>query len=231
MLTNILKYQDLESKLLSLQKTLDQHPLKKSVSDMVSQVKGEQNKLITLEDQAKQTLKEFDSLKAEYDKALAKMSDITKVDTKNFSEEELEALAKKANDLSNALNNLERKASACALKVSQILQQFDTAKKNIIVSRTKHKEAKEKYDLVKADIEPQIATLQSQMKALEPTIDAAVMSKYKHVRQDNIFPVFVPLNNNTCGGCRMDVSAAFVNKVKANGWLECEQCRRLVYIK
>ncbi len=231
MLTNILKYQDLDSKLVSLQKSLDEHPLKKSVASMVAQVKGEQNKLITLENQAQATLKEFDSLKAEYEKSITKMNDLLKVDTEKLSEAEFEALIKKTAELSNVLNNLERKVSTSGMKVNQILQQFDAAKKNIIISRTKHKEAKEKYDAIKAQTEPQIAAIEKQMKDLEPTIDSAILAKYKHIRQDNIMPVFVPLTNNSCGGCRMEMSAAFVNKVKDKGCLECEQCRRLVYIK
>ena len=231
MLTNILKYQDLDSKLVSLQKSLDEHTLKKSVASMVAQVKGEQNKLITLENQAQATLKEFDSLKAEYEKSIAKMNDLLKVDTEKLSEAEFEALIKKTAELSNVLNNLERKVSTSGMKVNQILQQFDAAKKNIIISRTKHKEAKEKYDAIKAQTEPQIAAIEKQMKDLEPTIDSAILAKYKHIRQDNIMPVFVPLTNSSCGGCRMEMSAAFVNKVKDKGCLECEQCRRLVYIK
>ncbi len=231
MLTNILKYQDLDSKLVSLQKSLEEHPLKKSVASMVAQVKGEQNKLITLENQAQATLKEFDSLKVEYEKSIAKMNDLLMVDTEKLSEAEFEALIKKTAELSNVLNNLERKVSTSGMKVNQILQQFDAAKKNIIVSRTNHKEAKEKYDAIKAQTEPQIATIEKQMKDLEPTIDSAILAKYKHIRQDNIMPVFVPLTNNSCGGCRMEMSAAFVNKVKDKGCLECEQCRRLVYIK
>ncbi len=231
MLTNILKYQSLEQKLLVLQKKLDEHPDKKVLNNMVSQVKSEQNKLISLEDQAQATLKEFETLKAEYEKALAKMNDIIKTPTENLEEKELDALIKKAGELSNVLNNLERKVSTSGMKVSQILQQFENAKKNIILTRTKHKQAKEKFDLSKQEIEPQIASIQKQMKDLEPTIEANILSKYKHIRQDNIFPVFVPLQDNSCGGCRMGMSAAFVNKVKDKGCLECEQCRRLVYIK
>ena len=68
------------------------------------------------------------------------------------------------------------------------------------------------------------------MTTLEKQIDANLLSKYKHLRQDKIFPVFVPLNSNACGGCSMALPAALMNKLKENGYLECEQCRRYIYI-
>lgn len=231
MLTNILKYQALEEKLLALQKRLDDHPAKTAVSNMVIKVKTEQNKLLNLENQAEQLLKEFDNLKQDYEKSLKKMNEYLKVDTDNIDETKFDALIKNTESLSNTLNNLERKISTTGMRVNQILQQFDNAKKNIIVSRNEHKKAKEKLENVKTELEPQITSIQKQMLELEKNIEPKIMLKYKHLRQDNIFPVFVPLNNNSCGGCRMEVSAAFINKVKEKGCLECEQCRRLVYIK
>lgn len=231
MLTNILKYQDLEEKLLALQKKLEEHPDKKSVNNMVSQVKSEQNRLISLENQAKETMNEYNTLKAEYEKSLTKMTQLLKTDTEKISEKEFDDLMKNTNELSNHLNNLERKVSTSGMKANQILQNFESAKKNIIISRQKHKQAKEKFDSVKAEIEPQIDSIKKQMSDLEPSIEPNILAKYKHIRLDNIFPVFVVLNKSSCGGCRMEVSAAFINKVKEKGFLECEQCRRLVYIK
>ena len=52
--------------------------------------------------------------------------------------------------------------------------------------------------------------------------------KYKSMRADKIFPVFVPLRNNCCGGCSMEQSLHFVQKLRQAGMLACENCGRII---
>jgi len=182
---------------------------------MVAQVKAEQNKLLSLESEAENTLKEFESLKKEYEKSLNKMNEYAKVDTTTLDEAKFEALVKQTGDLTNLLNNLERKISTVGMRVNQILQQFDAAKKNIIISRNKHKEAKEKLDAVKSNLEPQIMSIQKEMAEVEKTVDPKIMAKYKHIRQDNIFPVFVPLTNLPSGYALVTGSLVVIRKIKS----------------
>ena len=96
--------------------------------------------------------------------------------------------------------------------------------------KQKYKESKLACEKLEESIKPKVEEIKKQKLEMEKSIDPVLLGKYKHLRQDKIFPVFVPLNNNSCGGCSMELPAALMNKLKAEGYLECEQCRRYIYI-
>ena len=231
MLTQILNYQATEAKLIKLQRELNNNKAKDSLAKMVATVKQEQANLITLENQAKEIFDGFEKCKAEYaqvEKALEKLI-ATPIDDKG--EKELADLNKKITDMANKLSNLGRSVSKSSMLANQILKDFERVKKNIIISKEKHKQAKEEYDKVLTTLEPQIEDVKKQLASLEKQIDPKIMARYKQSRNDGIFPVFVPLNGKSCGGCSMSLSAAYESKLNANGYVECEQCRRLIYKK
>ena len=231
MLTQILNYQATEAKLIKLQRELNNNKAKDSLAKMVATVKQEQANLITLENQAKEIFDGFEKCKGEYaqvEKALEKLI-ATPIDDKG--EKELADLNKKITDMANKLSNLGRSVSKSSMLANQILKDFERVKKNIIISKEKHKQAKEEYDKVLATLEPQVEEVKKQLASLEKQIDAKIMARYKQSRNDGIFPVFVPLNGQSCGGCSMSLSAAYESKLNANGYVECEQCRRLIYKK
>ena len=85
------------------------------------------------------------------------------------------------------------------------------------------------YEKEEADIKPQLDKIYSELKTLEKEVEPRVLSKYKSIRQDRIFPVLVPLMDKSCGGCMMELSYAAQAKLKEQGYLECEHCRRMIY--
>ena len=70
------------------------------------------------------------------------------------------------------------------------------------------------------------------MLEIQKTLDSSTLNRYKSLRQDNIFPVYVPLVNDCmCGGCRMELPSNNVERLKKEKTLECDSCRRIIYIK
>ncbi len=231
MLTQILNYQSTEAKLIKLEKELKTNKAQDQVSKMVAVVKQEQSKLVTLEKQAKDIFDGFERTKAEYASVEKAMQKLIETSVEDKDEKTLAELSKKISDMANKLSNLSRSVSQASMQANQILKEFDKVKKNIIVSKEKHKLAKEEQDKFLATIEPQIAEAKEKLATLEKQVDPKIMSRYKKARQDGIFPVFVPLENGSCGGCSMSLSTAFTSKLKEAGFVECEQCRRLIYKK
>ena len=63
-------------------------------------------------------------------------------------------------------------------------------------------------------------------------MDKQLLLEYKKRRNDNIFPVVVPLEGkNFCGRCRMELPMAAISKINDTGVITCEHCKRLVYKK
>ncbi len=231
MLKNIINYQKFDAKLVRLERELAQDESKKVVSAMVASVKDSQSKLMTLEKDAETQVKELSSLKQEYDNTLNDLNSLIKTDVSSMEESKIKETADKINQMSSKLTVIERKLSTYNDKANNILKNFESTKKSIIMSKQKHKEAKDKYDEKVAKLTPQINEIKAELSSLEKTLDKELFAKYKVRRADNIFPVFVPLTNNSCGGCMMGVSQANVQQIKNKGYMECEQCHRIIYIE
>lgn len=230
MLEKLLEYQKLDGKLLALKRDLEKNPAKQNLNKVVLLVKDSQNKLLELETKAKAAIQDYEKYKAEYEKAFKELNALTKNDLEKMTEEQISASIEKANSLVSLLGSLERGLSSQAEAVNAIIKNFDLCRNNIVAYKQKYKESKTQCDELEAGLKPQVETIKKQMLQMEKELDAKLLAKYKHLRQDRIFPVFVPLNQNSCGGCSMEVPAALMNKLKAEGYLECEQCRRYIYI-
>ena len=79
------------------------------------------------------------------------------------------------------------------------------------------------------EIQPQIDKQKQEIKSLEKDLDQNFLGKYKQRRADKIYPVFVPAVEKSCGGCRMELPSASLERLKNKGFLECEHCGRIIY--
>jgi predicted nucleic acid-binding Zn-ribbon protein len=69
------------------------------------------------------------------------------------------------------------------------------------------------------------------MKSLEKDLNPELFAKYKAIKNDKIFPVFVSFANGNCSGCRVEIPTSKINKLKSEGSIVCEQCHRIIYYK
>ena len=224
MFEQILAYQNLDSKIIKLKRELEKDPAKQNINNAMAIAKDFQNKLVELDSFASKTLADFEKNKKRYAEVYKDFDKLNKQDVSNFSSDQL-------NSLSNELGSLERSISALADSISNILKNFEYCKQNIMSSKQKFMENKQRLSQLEEKIAPQVNAIKKQMQDMEKDIDPKILAKYKSIRQDKIFPVFVPLNNNSCGGCSMSLASASTSKLKDIGYLECEQCRRYIYFE
>lgn len=229
MFENLIHYQQLEGKILQLKRELEKNEAKQTFNKVAVMFKDAENKALEQEQKALKTLKEFEKNQAEYNLVVMELSNLVKLNLEELSESEVNKQIEKANKLNTTLTNLERSLSAQAEAVNSILKDFETNKNNYKNYRIKLAELKVAVNNLIQSVTPEIKALEQEMAKCEKQIDANLLNKYKHLRQDKIFPAFVPLNNNACGGCSMQLPAALLNKLKDNHYLECEQCRRYIY--
>lgn len=231
MFEQILAYQNLDSKIIKLKRELEKDPAKQNINNAMAIAKDFQNKLVELDSFASKTLADFEKNKKRYAEAYKDFDKLNKQDVSNFSSDQLNEQIDKLNSLSSELGSLERSISALADSISNILKNFEYCKQNIMSSKQKFMENKQRLSQLEEKIAPQVNAIKKQMQDMEKDIDPKILAKYKSIRQDKIFPVFVPLNNNSCGGCSMSLASASASKLKDIGYLECEQCRRYIYFE
>lgn len=227
----ILKYQECEQKIVEINSQVNNSQAKKQVSEKSSVIKSEQDNIRSLNNKADGIEKDYESMVKKCKTLLAEIEAVAENASKLNDEIELKKALDKISDINGNLDMLMRAISVSGKEAENMGREFNTSKNKIAEARVAGNSAKAALNKLTEGAEPKKAELQQQLKALEKSVDKALLGRYKQARADNIFPVFVPLTGNACGGCGMQLSTAFINKLKEKGCNECESCRRLVFIK
>lgn len=226
-----LEYQRLDTELFKLEREISKNEHKKEAVAMVNFVKDSQAKIIGMEQNSKQILADIEKLKQVEQKGVSLVEKYSKQVSNAKEESELKELNAKIKQTANQLSELENRLLSQEQKAKKLLQDFDATKKKVAVAKTRHQESKDKFSEYYKSRQPELNAIKQKISELEKTLDPNFVAKYKTLKQDGIFPVLVPLIDKRCGGCRMELFSGAVEKIMANGKLECPSCRRLIYLK
>lgn len=102
----------------------------------------------------------------------------------------------------------------------------------IRAARTKAEfdELKKQYDAeFKRDSE-KLAALRADVEKEAKKVDAALIARYRQIKQ-HVTPPIAKLVNNQCGGCFMSLPSAMLKKLAAGDEIiECDNCGRILYL-
>ncbi len=225
----ILDYQKQDAEIIKLERELDESPDKKIYLEMKNVVKDAQNKSNNLEKEAGELIKQYVEMKKAYDAEVRACGEIVNKDPKALKVDELEKTVSKTNQMIESISLLEKKLMAFAEHVNSVLADYDSTRKRYKEAREKYSMHKQANETLSAKLLPEIEKLKQDIKKIEAKMDPTFLQKYKQRRQDKVFPIFVPVVDKACGGCRMELPSASIDRLKRNGFLECEHCRRIIY--
>lgn len=226
----ILEYQKIDIKLHKIKKEISNQSGSGMSQELVNQVKQWQNKILALEEDAKRLMAELNKLVEVQKKGIALVEKYKNTDIDKLSGDELKDFDAKTMQTANQLAELDSRIAKHTAQVKKVVLDYEMYRKKILSAKQKRDEQKQNVATIKSQKEPDLEELKSKLLSLEKTINPSVIGRYKSLKQDGIFPVLVPLADNRCGGCRMQLSAGALDKLKNNGTLECEQCRRIIYL-
>lgn len=231
-LTQLLKYQDTDAKLFSIEQKLVASPHKKKANELALLAKKAQTKSTELENEANNVLKEIDELKNNFNQNKKSLDSLLKKELDSLSMEELDKLSTFKGKILSNLNSLEKMLQKSAEKINSILVEFNKTKKMYDSAKAQFEECKAKIQEETKMLEPEKEKLKKELLELEKAVNPKLMEEYKKRRNDNIFPVIVSLEGkNFCGRCRMELPMAAISKINDTGVITCEHCKRLVYKK
>jgi len=230
-MNKILEYQKLDIELLKLKKSGANSEDKNNMAKLKGYIVESHDKGMKLEDDAKKLFNDYLNLKKQYDSNFKKVQELLNTNISSVELDNVDNMLSTINSLSSELFLLERNLNIIINKIKSSLKEFEVTKNNIIKARQKYNEFKSKYEAGINSVAPQIKEIEDKMKALEKDIDEDTLHKYKTIKGDKIFPVFVGLNNGHCGGCRVEIPTSKVNLLKKEGTIVCEQCHRIIYHK
>jgi len=89
-----------------------------------------------------------------------------------------------------------------------------------------------RVELEAKELEAQISELDRKREEIIPAIDRSTLRTYQKVLNRTGGPAVVPINNRSCGGCHLSVTAQIENLTRRNEELIiCENCSRILYYK
>ena len=225
---NILKIQELEREIRKLKATTGNSRENALYEQLRENRKVVRDNLNKIEQTAGVIAKQFEQIQQRYEQLNAKSEITAKQKPETAGISSISNLVEDANYLTSELAKLEQKMRELNDKASRLVGEFNLAMTDQREMKFKQDKLKEIIDQKQAGILPDLEKKEAEIKKLESSVDKAMYEKYKSLRNDNIFPVFVHLRSNRCGGCQMEQSLNFVQKLKQNGMLPCEECRRII---
>ncbi len=231
MLKDILEYQKKDAMLVKIERELENSHTKKMANQMVEQVKQAQNKMVELEHSASQIIAEYERLKQIFETENKKLNEVKKIDFSRKAEADLRESTTNINRELAGVLTLNKNIAKLSKQIMTTLNDFDKAKKSGMEAKKKYSETIEQYNKFASNKNGQIESIKNDLERLSKKIDPKVMERYLAMRDDHKFPIFVPMVNNSCGGCAMELPSARRDLLKQNEMLECENCHRMIYIK
>lgn len=228
----ILRYQKLDEELFKVEQKLLRSEYRKKANDLSAIAKKAQARSIELENEAAKVIAEIEDIKAKFATNKKHTDEMLASDVEAMSEEEVEKANNLKGKIASNLAILEKMLQKNAETINHILAEFNKAKKTFDEARTQYATCKQKIDEESKQFEPEKDRLKKELETLGKQVDPAILAEYQKKRNDNIFPVIVPLENgNFCGRCRMELPKAAISKLKEAGVITCEHCKRFIYLK
>lgn len=228
-LKNILAYQAIDAKLFEIESALASDPNRRKCNSLNQTAKNSQALSQTLEQQAESILREMKELSKTIETTKKKGEEILAQNPEEMSKDEVESSLILKDKVVGNLNLLDKRLSKLAENINSVLIEFNKTIKLYNQAKEQYQACKNSYDKKAAEAEPKISALKAELANLRKNVEPTLMQKYDAKRADKIFPVLVKLDGNTCGRCRMELSASAINKIKEDKILMCEHCRRIIY--
>ena len=226
MTQEILKYQEIDGKLRRLEKELAELPERKKAADMQNSLKQGQARLAIVEQNAQKATENFNKAKAYYDDLFIKIETLSKT-VADADIEKVKEMQHAKSNFYQMIEKLEKELSKINAQLTMVNNEYNTIIKNAKQAKTTLDDLKVKFAASKQKLEPEILKLKNELSAQEKKVDKVILEKYK-IKRESKFPVLVKNIAGTCGGCRMAISASKMREFDGAGYIECENCGRII---
>lgn len=230
MIDKLLEYQNIDANLKAIENQLKQSEefkkyaqavkFLKTVADSKAQIESKANSLISVMSKLEESLQKLNEEKNEFDS----INDIEDQQTLSF-------LKKKSQELSKKFMALENSIAQLSQEMSDLTLQYKKLMANTKAMLAQQDEYKKKYEELTKEKESEKLKIKKQLDKIEKDIPEEYMKKYKEKRKDPKFPIVYAVEGSHCSACGTELSQLELSRLKNAKISECENCRRLIFIK
>ncbi len=225
----ILEIQKLDRQIRALEREVAKCPASVDFQNYKKFMAEGRTRLEQLEKQANDIIKNYNLASSKFARLQGESAIVRKENTENISLENVSTLIGEANSLVGELSEESRQMEELVRKAEEVVRKSQELSQKLTDAKMRSVSIKARIDAKQKEVAPKIADIQKKIAELETTVkDKDKYEKYKTMKNNGIFPVFVPLENEFCGGCKVELSLNFIEKLKNQKLLTCEHCGRVI---
>ena len=160
-------------------------------------------------------------------KAIAEYADLDEMLEESGGD--LSFYKKNAQALLEKLRTVKAELNRLISDINTASEEYDKFKKQTIAMQKQYKEYGEKFKEVKNSRAAEVKEITERLEAIGKKVDPAILERYQAKRKERIFPIVVPLNNWLCV-CGMELPLLHRSELAGGNMIECEHCRRIIYM-
>lgn len=227
---NILKYQKADKGLVDIERQLEKSPYKAKEAELQNAKRKATADYRDQEMKGQKFLKDFENIKKNFEMTEKKLKEILAKDVTSMNLQDLERTQVVKEKIEHNLKILQKMFKELDDGISSVTSERIKTVSAVNDTNAKIGVCKKKIEEEKENLLPEKAKIEKDLKVLEKEVDKETMEKYRKKRQDGIFPVFVELEMGAyCGFCRMEQPKVALSRLKENGVITCEHCKRYIY--
>lgn len=227
----ILEIQRLDRQIRALEREVDRCPASIDFANYKKILQEGRTRFEQLEAQANDIINNYNTAVNRYNKYKGNSEIIRKRNVENIDLENISTLITDANGLVGELSEENRRVEELVRRSEEVVRKSAELSNKLTEAKLRSTNIKAKIEAKRQEVAPKIAEIEKKIASLEPKVeDKEKYAKYKQMKENGIFPVFVPLEEQFCGGCKVELSLSFIERLKTKKMLPCEHCNRIIML-
>lgn len=228
----ILEIQKLDGQIQAYKREVEKCPASIDFNNYKKLLQEGKARFAQLENQANEIIKIYDASNSKIVNLKGNSEILKKRNVDNINLENATQLISETNNLVGELSEENKKIEEIVRKAEEIVRKSAELSNKLTEAKKRSAVIKARIEQKRNEVAPKIAEIEKKIKQLEPNVkDVDKYAKYKEMKEKGIFPVYVPIEDVFCGGCKVELSLNFIDKLKTNKMLQCEHCDRIIMYK
>ena len=228
----ILEIQKLDRQIQLLNREVDKCPASVNFRNYKKILQEGRSRFEQLEAPANEIIKNYNKAVNKLSKCKGESEILRKRNVGNINLENTNALISDTNSLVGELSEENRRVEELVRKSEEIVRKSAELSNKLTEAKMRSNTIKAQIEQKKQEVAPKIAEVEKKIKELEPKVqDKEKYVKYKEMKETPPVPVYVNLEDVFCGGCKVELSLNFIEKLKTYKMLPCEHCSRIIMLK
>lgn len=227
----ILEIQKLDKKISDYQREVEKCPASIEFNNYKKVMQEGKARFAQLEAQANEIIKIFNRSNNKYDKVKGNTEILKKRNSATLNLQNASNLISEANAMVGELSEENRRVEELVRKAEEIVRKSAELSNKLQEAKIRANAIKLKIEQKRQEVAPKIIEIEQKIKELEPKVkDTARYEQYKQLKEKIKIPIFVNIEDNFCGGCKVELPLNFIERLKEKTMLPCDHCGRIIML-